>query len=364
MIEISKLGNGCSIFDTEDSRIDFSIFTDGQSPKSSYKTMVFWDIFKDKINKAFEDYSNDICPNCGRPFISYVYRPTCNNCLEKELLRNKSYENKFKSCDYPFPDLPAPSRPLYSKGYSDWHILSEKSIGLRMNKIIFDFLGHPIDRKFNWFFKYSDINTGESRTVNLRYSGTVYKAELSFGAIIWEEKLGKIVKEMFLELYNSFDNFPGTDKRDLPIMVFEYIEEGIYEITIQLPAIPSIEENLVRRFGLNPFKFREQMNNDNSSTERERLERLERLKNAPKRPSVFIEYTQQFRRNNDVKIETLERAKGICEWCGEPAPFIKASDGTPYLEVHHIIALSEEGEDTVDNTIALCPNCHRKAHYG
>lgn len=43
------------------------------------------------------------------------------------------------------------------------------------------------------------------------------------------------------------------------------------------------------------------------------------------------------------------------------APFIDAK-GEPYLEVHHIIWLSHGGADTIENTVALCPNCHRKMH--
>jgi len=30
--------------------------------------------------------------------------------------------------------------------------------------------------------------------------------------------------------------------------------------------------------------------------------------------------------------------------------------------VHHIEWLSRGGQDTIDNTAALCPNCHRKMH--
>lgn len=55
------------------------------------------------------------------------------------------------------------------------------------------------------------------------------------------------------------------------------------------------------------------------------------------------------------------RANGICQLCGVPAPFNR-SDGSPYLESHHIEWLSEGGADSVDNTVALCPNCHRKMH--
>jgi 5-methylcytosine-specific restriction protein A len=55
------------------------------------------------------------------------------------------------------------------------------------------------------------------------------------------------------------------------------------------------------------------------------------------------------------------RAKGICQLCGKTAPFTD-KDGKPYLESHHVIWLSEGGEDSVTNTVALCPNCHRKMH--
>lgn len=69
-----------------------------------------------------------------------------------------------------------------------------------------------------------------------------------------------------------------------------------------------------------------------------------------------------FNRSEKVKDITLKRAEGICELCGNEAPFI-TDEGKPYLEVHHIVPLSEGGKDTLFNTIALCPNCHRKLHY-
>lgn len=54
-------------------------------------------------------------------------------------------------------------------------------------------------------------------------------------------------------------------------------------------------------------------------------------------------------------------ANGKCELCRQPAPFID-KEGRPYLEIHHVIGLSEGGTDAVDNTVALCPNCHQKMH--
>jgi 5-methylcytosine-specific restriction endonuclease McrA len=55
-------------------------------------------------------------------------------------------------------------------------------------------------------------------------------------------------------------------------------------------------------------------------------------------------------------------AKGICQLCDKKAPFLD-KQGNPFLEVHHIHYLSKGGSDTIDNVVALCPNCHRKIHH-
>lgn len=64
-----------------------------------------------------------------------------------------------------------------------------------------------------------------------------------------------------------------------------------------------------------------------------------------------------------VVAETLRVANGYCELCGVKSPF-KTKSGRDYLEVHHVIPLSKQGSDTVANTVALCPNCHRMLHFG
>lgn len=67
-------------------------------------------------------------------------------------------------------------------------------------------------------------------------------------------------------------------------------------------------------------------------------------------------------RDAAVRFNVLARAKGYCELCGQPG-FLTGS-GAAYLETHHIVSLSEDGPDTVQNVIALCPNDHRRAHHG
>ena len=92
--------------------------------------------------------------------------------------------------------------------------------------------------------------------------------------------------------------------------------------------------------------------------------RRKALEDLAKKPIKVRVNTEVFIRNQLVVAERLAMADGRCEKCGSPAPFIRKSDGTPYLEVHHIKPLAEGGFDDLENTIALCPNCHRELHLG
>jgi 5-methylcytosine-specific restriction protein A len=70
----------------------------------------------------------------------------------------------------------------------------------------------------------------------------------------------------------------------------------------------------------------------------------------------------RYRRLVSVQVWVLCRAKQTCEGCCSSAPFL-TDDDLPFLEVHHLRPLAEGGPDTVDNAVALCPNCHRRLHY-
>lgn len=65
--------------------------------------------------------------------------------------------------------------------------------------------------------------------------------------------------------------------------------------------------------------------------------------------------------NSDLAKRLISYCSGYCELCKMKAPFT-LEDGTPFLELHYIDWLSEGGSPTLDNLVALCPNCHRKIH--
>lgn len=79
-------------------------------------------------------------------------------------------------------------------------------------------------------------------------------------------------------------------------------------------------------------------------------------------PKVVTVPVSRYVRDPKVIAWVLDRAKGKCEACGEPAPF-NTDKKLPFLEVHHILPLSKGGADDIENAAAVCPNCHRRLHY-
>lgn len=110
---------------------------------------------------------------------------------------------------------------------------------------------------------------------------------------------------------------------------------------------------------------------DNSHSDEERIKHAESLsieelktiarQQGKTKPKEVTTTVIQKVRDPYIAEYARRRANGICQLCGVPAPFNR-SDGTPYLESHHIVWLSSGGEDSIENTAALCPNCHRKMH--
>ncbi|WP_241074983.1 HNH endonuclease [Achromobacter insuavis] len=63
------------------------------------------------------------------------------------------------------------------------------------------------------------------------------------------------------------------------------------------------------------------------------------------------------KRDHKVRMEVIERSKGRCE---RPSCSVVAAY-RGFLDVHHV--LGADVSDRVWNCVALCPNCHRDAHF-
>lgn len=106
------------------------------------------------------------------------------------------------------------------------------------------------------------------------------------------------------------------------------------------------------------FATSDEVNEASFLSDLELEEKAEEKNNKPRRKEVV---TASYERDPHISELAKRRAKGKCQLCKKPAPFDNKF-GKPYLETHHIKWLSNDGEDSIKNTVALCPNCHRKMH--
>jgi hypothetical protein len=91
---------------------------------------------------------------------------------------------------------------------------------------------------------------------------------------------------------------------------------------------------------------------------------IARAKQASGKPARRTRKVDDFVRNPYVVAAALLRADEACEMPACTRRLFRRDDGSNFLEVHHIIPLADEGDDTLVNTAALCPMCHRELHFG
>jgi 5-methylcytosine-specific restriction endonuclease McrA len=141
------------------------------------------------------------------------------------------------------------------------------------------------------------------------------------------------------------------DKKRLNPSTLQSRFAPVIDVFDPLPSEPMTDEE---------FNLKEEQA-EKRAQQRSDKELEERAKQAKGRPARAVVTGSRCMRNLDVAEYAKRRAKGKCQLCEIEAPF-RDKQSTPYLEVHHIVWLSKGGEDTTENTVALCPNCHRKMH--
>jgi len=171
--------------------------------------------------------------------------------------------------------------------------------------------------------------------------------------------------------------------KPMPMLLFEVFEEGqyIYAGEVELSADPYQEtqpdiNERPRKVWMFPLQFKGRgrkavptsgqiVRIKETRTRKLRTLSTEKLrqraKSGARKPTRRTAIYDQINRNEAVVEYVKRKAKGICDLCTSPAPF-RTRKKEPFLECHHITWLSKGGEDTIENAVALCPNCHRKMH--
>lgn len=241
-----------------------------------------------------------------------------------------------------------------------WSILSERVAVKEMDKSAFLHHGTGVPKEIASFFDLPEEGLLKALPINLKIGEANYSAHIEMDApyarfrLFWKSDLSGLIKKRFPEIHRAFKS-DDTDVK-APHMSFARLEKNSYSVSfVNLPvASPETEEALIK-------EFERQVADAKKDTSAKRRQRLSKAETKPQAVPVL---TTAYKRNPDVVAEVLARANGICELCNNPAPFVRKKDGEPYLEVHHKIQLANGGEDTVENAVAACPNCHRQEHFG
>lgn len=201
---------------------------------------------------------------------------------------------------------------------------------------------HETVKAYLWMLKQETENRPYSKSeVNLSLREGLLKNRSKSSVEYRMQNISAALEELCLariEGYLPAKNL-GANVRD---RIWEFlIEEGVYQPEEYAPTADRHELD--------------------ERTQRLRRKIVSGIPQGVELPKQAQASTTNFYRDPLVKAWVLNNSNGVCEGCQSPAPF-KATDGFPYLEVHHIKPLSEGGSDTISNTIALCPNCHRRCH--
>lgn len=191
----------------------------------------------------------------------------------------------------------------------------------------------------------------------------------------YSSSLNTILRKLGLDKKPGLkDVFSCKDIKEFEALYKEiFANPNFAQLNIKSDNIDSAALNLYRRYvrylEANKIGTVEKLALDNQAkeerTKAEQLpdtELIARIKEKDntlcrERKVVSINYI----RDQEIVEYAVRRASGKCDLCECEAPFNK-KDGTPYLEAHHVEWLSRGGNDSIENVVALCPNCHRKIH--
>jgi predicted restriction endonuclease len=144
-----------------------------------------------------------------------------------------------------------------------------------------------------------------------------------------------------------------------------YLETGTEQIPVMQSAVRIIGEEafnrIIDRSGLEQDEFFQRLRSSRTDSERIRLLN-ESYASATPRLKRYV--SNRVERGITIGGKVKELNRHICQICGI-VPFMMRTK-RPYAEAHHVIPLHklQNGSLTSENVICVCPNCHRKIHYG
>jgi len=239
--------------------------------------------------------------------------------------------------------------------------------------------GEPPGGYFSWYKHNGLVTTVDDDQVD-GGSGVWTDLELEAAIEAYDEMLRKLDAGESIVKARYYEHL--VEKHGRTTGAFEYRMQNISSVLADmgidwiqgLPPAKNVGANVIKRITAIirdgeyfEGRIRAPITDPDKLSRRANEIRSRGVKGKPKgneKPKRSTTSTDQIERDPDVVAWVLDAANGTCECCVSAAPFVRAKDGTGYLEVHHVKTLGDGGSDTTENAVALCPNCHRELHYG
>ena len=215
--------------------------------------------------------------------------------------------------------------------------------------------------------------------------------EVNFKAQNYENILNEAINDLGYEpkrdrlIENSQVSFSDNSSYLYGLDIFEREKgKGIYRLKnefINKSIEQIIEIAKVKKHNIVIEELEEDFNFQNAIQERQLKNKGKKIK-KPKVPDVAesIENKTEnkskikYPRNPDNALYVQQEANYSCEISEKHKTFKRESDGTQYMESHHIVPMAMQHDakkhnkrivlDRVENIVCLCPNCHRQIHHG
>ena len=249
------------------------------------------------------------------------------------------------------------------------------TIPLTCHQKLFDWLGFELevgDKTPIYLTIGADVYDADIR--NLGFNREKYKDRSEIIQVRYNptDNIANMLNALFYKTKQTVDNYYKSRTDKSHVVIPEEEKEYIDIYLSNRPSKVKIIHLGIWQYDDIDWNDEKQTNEENirnyiQSTERkvqlfdDNTIKTRAKKASKKKLAVYNINTKTFIRDPYVAEYVKRKANGICQLCGNPAPF-KDSNNKPYLESHHIVWLSKGGEDTIENTVALCPNCHRKMH--
>ncbi len=218
---------------------------------------------------------------------------------------------------------------------------------------------------YEYFVEKTDLGYGK-KVIKTSGKSSSYKNYL-IRIFIFIEEIGEVQinNPIDLDTYKLVENIKHINgyreynkaENGFPNAAINYYLSFVSQILIdQETSIDNLSDQLI------DYKQHDN-NNSHLFIEKDIIEPLE------KPYPITINNVKRYRRNLLEVRKAKKFASYICEYDNNHVTFVNNHDNKPYIEAHHLIPMATQGLfkyniDFADNIICLCPNCHRRIHYG